>query len=133
MKRKLSTEPDQNRGGSSIMSATGDNKEGKGKVVYNQQSDDDFQSWILQELETENPELQKKFPDVFVKISTCILKWRKRYHGNAPLWNRIFKRDRVIKEAIESVPIIHAVDKWMTTHEKVTIIDLCSGKGMDRI
>ena len=104
-------------------------------------SDEEFRVWVLDELIAEAPRLYEKYKDVVQKISFCIVKWRQRYQGNAPLWNRVFKKDRVIKEAIESVPIIHAVDHWMSSYsatllpvdgepkKKVTIIDLCSGKG----
>ena len=95
---------------------------------YNDQTDEEFEAWIVEELKKENIQLYKQYPDVFVKVAHSILKWRRRYHGNIPLWNRIFKKDRVFKEAMESVPVIHAVDQWMISKENVTIIDLCSGK-----
>eukprot|EP00980_Cylindrotheca_fusiformis_P015240 scaffold4238_cov63-Cylindrotheca_fusiformis.AAC.1 len=98
-------------------------------IRYDQQTDEEFESWIAAELRLENSQLDKEYPLVFNKIAHCILKWRKRYQGNSTLWNRIFKKDRVVKEAIESVPVIHAVDLWIRTNENVTIIDLCSGKG----
>eukprot|EP00980_Cylindrotheca_fusiformis_P015251 scaffold4239_cov80-Cylindrotheca_fusiformis.AAC.8 len=98
-------------------------------IRYDQQTDEEFESWIAGELKLENSQLDQEYPQVFNKIAHCILKWRKRYQGNSTLWNRIFKKDRVVKEAIESVPVIHAVDLWMRTNENVTIIDLCSGKG----
>lgn len=95
---------------------------------YDEQSDDEFKSWIAAELRSENPQLDELYPNVFDKVAHCILKWRKRYQGNSALWNRVFKKDRVIKEAMESVPVIQAVDQWMRSNESVTIIDLCSGK-----
>ena len=79
---------------------------------------------------------------VMKRAAICITKWRQRYRGNAPLWNRVFKKDRVIKEVIESLLIIKAVEEWFANYhsgdddddkqqstEKVTILDLCSGKG----
>lgn len=96
--------------------------------VYKDQTDDEFEAWILEEMKQENMQLFKQYPNVFERVAWSILQWRRRYHGNIPLWNRIFKKDRVIKEAMESVPVIHAVDQWMTGKEDVTIIDLCSGK-----
>mmetsp|Transcript_24982 Transcript_24982/g.61507 ORF Transcript_24982/g.61507 Transcript_24982/m.61507 type:complete len:334 (+) Transcript_24982:152-1153(+) len=52
------------------------------------------------------------------------------------IWKRLFKRDRVVKEVLESIPIIHAIDKYVRSMEqdegqtnKITILDLCSGKG----
>ncbi|CAJ1951128.1 unnamed protein product [Cylindrotheca closterium] len=96
---------------------------------YNEQTDEEFVAWILEELKQENIQLYNQYPDVFAKVAQSIIKWRRRYHGNIPLWNRIFKKDRVFKEAMESVPVIHAVDQWMMSKENVTMIDLCSGKG----
>ncbi|KAL3935715.1 MAG: hypothetical protein SGBAC_008816 [Bacillariaceae sp.] len=96
---------------------------------YNDQTDEEFEAWILAELKRENIQLYKQYPDVFGKVAHSILKWRRRYHGNIPLWNRIFKKERVFKEAMESVPVIHEVDQWMIAKQNVTIIDLCSGKG----
>jgi hypothetical protein len=104
-------------------------------------TDDEFQRWILQELKEEAPQLydhgetasSRMYADVFQKASQCIANWRTRYRGDMTTWKRIFKRDRVVKEVIESIPIIHAVDCWIDQQahgdQKVTIIDLCSGKG----
>ena len=92
-------------------------------------SDEKFQSWILEELVKEAPALYEDYPDVFAKASRCITLWRQRFRGNMLLWKRIFKKERVTKEVIEAVPIVHAVDQWISSHKNVTIIDLCSGKG----
>lgn len=54
------------------------------------------------------------------------------------MWKRIFKKDRVIKEMIESAPVIEFVKRAVleddatnnnNNEKKFTIIDLCSGKG----
>ncbi len=96
-------------------------------------SDEDFREWIHQEITTISPQVQALYPELFVKCADAVTHWRKRYHGNSPLWRRLFKQDRVLKEVIESVPVIDAVQDWMRRHsdlkEKITIIDLCSGKG----
>jgi hypothetical protein len=92
-------------------------------------SDEEFQSWILQELILEAPTLYQDYSNVFVKASHCITRWRQRFRGNIPLWKRIFKKERVLKEVIDSIPIIHAVDHWISSQNNVTIVDLCSGKG----
>jgi hypothetical protein len=104
--------------------------------------DDEFETWILKELIAEAPQLyhgtyNKKYAQVIETAAHSITKWRQRYRGNYPLWNRIFKRDRVVKEVTEAIPILSAVEEWMREHDdhgndntkKVTIIDLCSGKG----
>lgn len=100
-------------------------------------SDKQFQVWIHEQLQEEaGPVLYEKYGEqVFDKLSKCITLWRKRYRDgdSAKLWKRLFKRDRVVKEIIESLPIIHAIDGWVASasndDEPVTIIDLCSGKG----
>jgi len=63
----------------------------------------------------------------------AIVQWRRRYRGNPLVWKRIFKKERVIKELIESAPIIELVKQAVVASdditEKFTIIDLCCGKG----
>lgn len=99
-------------------------------------TNDEFEAWILAELTSEAPELYQNFTEVFHRSATCIRKWRERFRGDDSLWKRIFKRDRVVKEVIESVPIIHFVEEWIERNSRdsdptqnLTIIDLCSGKG----
>lgn len=97
-------------------------------------SDDDFREWIHEEMTAMSPQVQELYPELFSKCADAVTNWRKRFHGNIPLWRRLFKHDRVLKEVIESVPVIDAVEDWMKRRnsdglEKITIIDLCSGKG----
>jgi hypothetical protein len=99
-------------------------------------TDAEFEAWILQELIDEAPELYKNYTKVFHQSANCLKNWRRRYRGNNLLWKRLFKRDRVVKEVIESVPIVDAVDRWVrdkqqegSINQNITIIDLCSGKG----
>lgn len=92
-------------------------------------------------MQSRAPQLYEIYPDLFKESAIAVKKWRKRYRGNAPLWNRLFKQDRVIKEIVEAIPVIHTVQDWMSRNEslwnnedtagdkKMTIIDLCSGKG----
>jgi hypothetical protein len=99
-------------------------------------SDEEFHLWLHKELET--APCREKYSTVFEMSIDAIVNWRKRYRGNPKLWKRIFKKDRVLKELIESAPIIYAVmtylqsdhpDKSKEVDEKITILDLCSGKG----
>lgn len=125
-------------------------------------SNDEFQDWFYQELvEEAGPVLHGTYGDeLFVKLSQCVTKWRQRYQlgihqetvdddqvdhriasegVDGGLWKRLFKRDRVVKEVIESIPIVHAIDNYVRTlppmdkdckmQQKITILDLCSGKG----
>lgn len=98
-------------------------------------TDQEFRDWILQELIIEAPGLYRNYTTMFGDAADCILKWRQRYRGDNGVWKRLFKRDRVVKEVIESIPIIDAVNTWIQdpcladNMQNVTIIDLCSGKG----
>ena len=106
----------------------GDPSDGRGRP------DEEFCQWIHQKMTDLAPQVQELYPDLFEKCAVAVTQWRKRFHGNSPLWNRLFKQERVIKEVVESIPVIDRVMDWMernenTTTEKITIIDLCSGKG----
>ena len=90
-------------------------------------SDAEFEEWLAKELS--QYELAEEYPDIFSKAPRCITNWRKRYRGNAVLWKRIFKKERVFKEFIEAVPIMDALSTWIQYQDNVTIVDLASGKG----
>jgi hypothetical protein len=57
------------------------------------------------------------------------------YRGKGQsIWKRLYSQDKVLKELIEAVPIIDAVQRLVVTtelkgNEKFTIIDLACGKG----
>jgi hypothetical protein len=93
-------------------------------------SDTEFEAVILKDLQ-KNP-LCKSYPDLFAAAPRIFGLWRRRYRGNPSLWKRLFEKERVIKEFIESVPIIVAVEallKGTAEDKQFTVIDLCSGKG----
>ena len=94
-------------------------------------SDDEFLAWFTKEVASCPG--RKKYSSVYDDSINAIVQWRKRYRGNPRLWKRIFKKERVIKELVESAPIIDlvkkAVDASPVGSKKFTIIDLCSGKG----
>lgn len=92
-------------------------------------TDEEFEAWIASELSTDP--LAKVYHEIFKEAPRCITNWRKRYRGNQVLWRRVFKRDRVLKEFLEAVPIIDAVVRLIneTTEDNFTIVDLASGKG----
>ena len=102
-------------------------------------SDDEFKTWITSELQ--DAPGRETYTYVFEGAIEAMVRWRQRYRGNPTLWKRIFKKDRVLKELIESVPIIHEVQTLVSDPEKsylsnetekkkkFTIMDLCSGKG----
>ena len=102
-------------------------------------SDEEFGAWLLDEVK--DCPGRATYSTVYEHSIMAIVKWRQRYRGNPKLWKRIFKKERVIKELIESAPIIEAVKQAVeesnsnssniSTDEtqQFTIIDLCSGKG----
>ena len=94
-------------------------------------SDEEFHSWLTDEVA--NCPGRNTYSSVYDDSIDAIIQWRKRYRGNPLLWKRIFKKERVIKELIESAPIIEMVKKVVESSrdgsEKFTIIELCSGKG----
>lgn len=114
-------------------------------------SDEEFQTWFHQQLVQEaGPILRETYGDeLLLELAHCVTKWRQRYRMglatsdvdgivDSALWKRLFKRDRVVKEIVESIPIIHAIDKYVRSLpssesgaevQKITILDLCSGKG----
>ena len=107
-------------------------------------TDDEFEAHMHNELST-HP-LSSDYPALFATAPKIICKWRRRYRGNAPLWKRLFQKERVLKEFIEAVPIIDAVQRLVTgadgdtstdtddtrrlkNGEKYTIVDLACGGG----
>ena len=97
-------------------------------------TDEDFASWLSKEL-ADAPG-HKIYKTTYDGAILAIIKWRQRFRGNPAVWKRVFKKDRVFKELIESVPILHLVQKYVnsnanskTDDDRITILDLCSGKG----
>ncbi len=108
-------------------------------------TDDEFETYLHTEL-SKHP-LSTDYPSLFDMAPKIICKWRRRYRGNAPLWKRLFQKDRVLKEFIEAVPIIDSVQTLVTggrgaiddnddtsrlknrENNKYTIIDLACGRG----
>ena len=93
-------------------------------------SDEEFHAWLTQQIS--NCPGRNTYSSVYEDSINAIVKWRKRYRGNPLLWKRIFK-ERIIKELVESAPVIEYVRRAVASssdeQEKFTIIDLCSGKG----
>jgi hypothetical protein len=95
-------------------------------------TDEEFKAFLQKELEKDP--LYKDYPEVFSVAPTCISKWRQRYRGNPRLWQRLFQKNRVLKEFVEAVPIIDAVQRLVLTSnlegsKKFTIMDLACGRG----
>lgn len=101
-------------------------------------TEDEFREWILEEMTNMAPQVREMYPETILECADAVTRWRRRFRGNPALWRRLFKHERVLKEVIESVPVVKAVQDWIERHSseqesatsgKVTIIDLCSGKG----
>jgi hypothetical protein len=116
-------------------------------------TDIEFKAWLTTELQDAAPPGHRHtttYKATYDNAIIAIVKWRQRYHGNPAVWKRIFKKDRVFKELIESVPVLHSVQTFVNNHtntnttnnndnnnknnngdedNKITILDLCSGKG----
>lgn len=93
-------------------------------------SDEEFKTWLSSELE--NVPGRNIYSDVYEASITAIVNWRKRFRGNPKVWKRIFTKQRVVKELVESAPIIQSVKALVDANsedEKFTIVDLCCGKG----
>ena len=114
-------------------------------------TDIEFKAWLTTELQDAAPPSHRDtttYKTTYDNAIIAIVKWRQRYHGNPAVWKRLFKKDRVFKELIESVPVLHSVQTFVNNHtnsnsnsnndydnnnddedNKITILDLCSGKG----
>ena len=73
------------------------------------------------------------YPVEFGLVEACVMRWRQRFYGDPKLWKRLMKA-RLIKEIVECVPVIAAAIKFarnvqLAPSERLTVIDLCSGKG----
>ena len=105
------------------------------KPVINAQSnftDQEFQEFLAEELQ-KSP-LYDDYPSVFQAAPRIITEWRQRYRGNPALWKRLFDKDRVVKEFIEAVPVIDAVQRLVESTKledgkQYTIFDLACGRG----
>eukprot|EP01082_Thalassiosira_pseudonana_P002301 g1967.t1 g1967 contig11:437649-438947(-) len=95
--------------------------------------DAEFEALLTCELK-KSP-LYDQYPEVFAVAPSIITKWRQMYRGKGQtIWKRLYSQDKVLKELIEAVPIIDAVQRLVVTtelkgNEKFTIIDLACGKG----
>ncbi|CAB9515615.1 expressed unknown protein [Seminavis robusta] len=72
-------------------------------------NDEEFEDWIRNELCHNNTDqaLCRAYPTLFQDLPPrAIGQWRQRYRGNPTLWRRLFKKERVLKEFIEAVPIL---------------------------
>ena len=93
-------------------------------------SDEEFHAWLMDEV-SDCPG-RNTYSSAYEDSLNAIVQWRRRYRGNPALWKRVFKKERVIKELIESAPIIESVKQVVANNSdesKYTIVDLCSGKG----
>ena len=93
-----------------------------------------FSTWLASEL-ADAPGVDK-YPEVFADAQAAVLTWRRRYRHSPRLW-RSLGCERMVKELVESAPVIAAVrsvvdDTELAEGERFAIVDLCSGKGCKR-
>ena len=96
------------------------------------ESEQAFSDWLKGALQ--DAPGSRVYPEVFAEAQECVVRWRRRYHGNARLWKQLFKSDKVIKELVEAAPVIAMARALVTSAklppgERFTVVDLCSGKG----
>lgn len=101
----------------------------------NQQPRDesDFAAWVCSELSDVPGRATHRA--AFAAAEEILVRWRRRFAGTqaGALWKRLMK-PRVFKEIVETAPVVSAVRDFVQAYDanstgKLTIIDLCSGKG----
>ena len=94
-------------------------------------TDASFAAWL--EAELAQAPGAAVYGDVFADLVQGVVAWRRRYRGNQALWRRLLRPERLIKEIIETAPVIAAVSDYVRAQppggDPVTIVDLCCGKG----
>ena len=87
-----------------------------------------FLAWLEGEL-AEAPG-SDVYSDVYADAVASVGRWRRRYRGNQALWRRLLRPERLVKEIVETAPVIAAVRDYVAAEpRRVTIVDLCCGKG----
>mmetsp|Transcript_24548 Transcript_24548/g.73679 ORF Transcript_24548/g.73679 Transcript_24548/m.73679 type:complete len:380 (-) Transcript_24548:16-1155(-) len=93
-------------------------------------SERDFTAWLAAELETAPN--RETYADLYAESAAAVVRWRRRFHGNPKLWQRLAK-ERLVKEVVECAPVVAATRDFVAARPAgappVTIVDLCSGKG----
>ena len=86
-----------------------------------------FRAWLDESLN--DAPRRDVYGGIYDECADAVVRWRRRYHGNPQLWKRLMK-ERLVKELVECAPVIAATRDFVAEqHERVTIVDLCSGKG----
>ena len=80
------------------------------------ESEQAFSDWLKGALQ--DAPGSRVYPEVFAEAQECVVRWRRRYHGNARLWKQLFKSDKVIKELVEAAPVI-AMARALVTSAKL--------------
>ena len=94
-------------------------------------TDASFAAWL--EAELAQAPGATAYGDVYADLVQGVVAWRRRYRGNQALWRRLLRPERLIKEIVETAPVIAAVSDYVHAQppgsDPVTIVDLCCGKG----
>eukprot|EP00873_Tetraselmis_striata_P035638 jgi/Tetstr1/455902/TSEL_042683.t1 len=94
-----------------------------------------FAAWLGSELAASRA--ARAYPELMsmseAGVGGAILRWRRRFRGDATTWKRLWKADRVLKEVDEVAPVLDRALRWVAERPpgspRVTLLDLCSGKG----
>ena len=105
-------------------------EEDGGGVASSDDEEPAFRAWLAESL-AEAPRRDLYGP-LYEECAEAVVRWRRRFYGDPALWKRLMK-ERVVKELIECAPVIAATRDFVAASgdpaRRVTIVDLCSGKG----
>lgn len=90
----------------------------------------EFRQWL--DCKLANAPNADMYAALYSDAADAIVQWRRRYRGSPRLWRSVFKAERVLKELVETAPVIASVRSVvasMPKDERCTIVDLASGKG----
>jgi Methyltransferase domain len=138
-----SAAPVQVKDSSTAAKTTNDTDESTGTAIADPHpcnnrnlSNKQFQAWLLARLQQNHTAMYRDYPHVFESAALAIANWRRRFHGDAALWKRLFDEKKIIKEFVEACPIIDAVQRLVHAAAAsgndcppFTIVDLACGKG----
>ena len=63
------------------------------------------------------------YADVYSDAVGAVRQWRRRYRGNQALWRRLMRPEKLVKEIVESAPVISAVCDYVESADgPVTVV-----------
>ena len=89
-----------------------------------------FVEWL--EAEMADAPGRAAYSSLYADGIQAVGRWRRRYRDNPSLWRRLYKPGRILKELVETAPVIAAVLAYVEAlppGRRATVVDLCCGKG----